>query len=231
MKTNIKRVKISFDFNGMTDDEFLSNADGTVTGLTGNPKFTAPLIPLSTVTTQIGDARTTMGLINAGQTTRANTLLLEEQIYKVKLSVVTNGHYVEDTANELAAGDAVYTKELILTTGYKPEKDKTFSPRDFEVVKTGIGWAHIRTTKTKKGPEVVQWEYGITPAKDLPPVTLIRHINNKVDIVLTDLPSGSIVGIRRAPAELASKVKRHDAYSHLAGENIAWSEFIYFVVP
>jgi hypothetical protein len=233
MKTNIKRVKISFEFDDMTDVEFLSFSDGTVTGLTGNSKFSAPAILLATVTTQTNDARVTIGLIKSGQTTRENTLLLKEQLYKVKLSVIANGHYVEDTANELAAGDTVYAKELILSTGYKPAKDKEYSQRDFEVVETGIGWGHIRAKKQKNGAESHLYRYGIAPAKGIVPAMVTTIYSPYADIIIEDLPSGSVVGVQHAGADLASKIKRsgHPVFTHSNTDPYEWTDFIYFVVP
>jgi hypothetical protein len=233
MKFSVKRVKVKTDFQDKDAPNLLTFGRGTVTALTGSTDFPTPTVAVTAVGTQLDDMETIMTLIAGGDTRESNTQLLQQKADIVMASLAANGHYVEDIANKLAAGDTARAKELILSAAYEIKVASTPGPRDFKVVSTGIGWAHIHTARTTNKKEMFHWEFGITTGKNVAPATLSRHTTFQVDIIITDLPSGAVIGIRRAPAELAGKIRKyeHPTFSHLAGEQLEWSEFIYFIVP
>jgi hypothetical protein len=225
--------KVSLDFKKKGPNDLIGFANGVKTALTGSTVFTDLKVPLPDLGTQIGDLVLIEETIESGDNKSSNLLLRDSKANKLALSLTANAHSVEDTAIEVAAGDELIAEQLILTTGYTIADKATHKPRNFGVVELGPGWAHVRTVKTQKRMEIIHWQYGITPAKGIPPATLTRHTTDKVDIVITGLPSGSWVGLEKAGAELASKVKKweHPSFNHAEGENLDWSDFIYFVIP
>jgi hypothetical protein len=233
MKFKIIIVKISLDFKDKSGDELVTFSYGTVIGLTSNTDLPSPTIPLDKITEETDALKGVLADIASGNTTPENTRLAAQFADTLMLSLTTNAHYVEDTANKKAAGDAVKAETIILSSGYKLKKKPTLSPRDFEVVKTGVSWVHFRVKKTKRGYETIFWLYGIVAAKGEIPTTKIMHVTEKADIIITNLTSGTIVAMAHAPNELGSKVKKyeHPSFSHTAAVTYEWSEFIYVVVP
>lgn len=160
---------------------------------------------------------------------------------------------MEDNANLLAAGDIIKAEGFITSTGYKLKKKITPHPRDFEVVATGPGWAHIRAKKAgAKKQEGHLWRYGVTTAKGVSPVTVILCVTLETDIILNDLASGTIIGVQHASilplshtkktdvtptvtSRVASLVpvskNRHPMFSHSVSDPYQWTDFIYTVIP
>jgi len=253
MKTTIKKAKVSFDFRSQDAARVATMGDATVTGFTGNTNFTALVVPLVTITTQVTAVRNTLRTIAAGNTSKALTAQLAQQSNTLMFSLVANGHYVEDTANILAAGDEKKAEQLILATGYKLKKKTTPHPRDFEVVETGVGWVHLRAKKAEaKKQEAHIWRYGLTLKKGTPPETVITRITLEADIIITDLASSTVVGVQHASITSATRTgatsvastqtskaatsipvskSRHPLISHASSEPYQWTDFIYAVIP
>jgi hypothetical protein len=169
------------------------------------------------------------------------------------LSLTANGHYVEDRANLLAAGDVTHAEQLILGAGYKLKKKATPHPRDFEVVATGPGWIHLRAKKAgAKKTETHLWRYGISTAKGKVPDTVILRITQEADIIITDLASNIVVGAQhasilpashtgktgteptatgRAASQVPLSKSRHPMFSHSSSDPYQWTDFIYAVIP
>ncbi len=250
MKTTTQIAKVALNFEEMDVDQLLTEADGTVTGLTGSTTFTVLAIPLATITSETAALRATATQISAGNKSVTLTRQQAQQANTLMRSLVANGHSVEDTANRVAAGNLTVAEGLITSTGYKLAKAKTPHKRTFEVVKTGTGWAHVRAAKARKGNEGHIWRYGITTAKNVAPVTLITRFNLEADIVLTDLASNVIIGIQHAsvlpvgrktgttPATgggiitaIPASTAKHSVFSNAASDPYTWTDFIYTVIP
>lgn len=248
MKLTIKKAKVSFDFKEMNADALVTFGDGTVTGLTGNGNFPSPLVPLGTVSSQTAALHATLQKIASGDKSTALTNLEQQQATALMLSLTSNGHYVEDTANALGGGDVKKAEGFILTTGYKLKKKAVLHPRDFEVAANGPGWVHLRVKKARKGAEGHMWRYGITTAKGTPPATVVIHFTLEADIIISDLAAGSIIGIQHASIVPVSHTKKtsaadtktsrvataipaskgkHPVMSHTNTDPYQWTDFLY----
>jgi hypothetical protein len=253
MKTTLKKAKVSFDFKTMDANGLATFGTGTVTGLTGNASFPSPPVALATVTTQATALRGTLTQIAAGNKSAALTKLEAQQANTLMLSLITNGHYVEDTANTAAAGDLTHAEQLILGSGYKLKRKGQPHPRDFEVVATGAGWIHLRAKRAaKKGAEGHLWRFGVAPAKGTAPVTVIVRVTLEADIIISDLASNTVVGAQHAsilpvahthktsatPTETTKSATivplsktRHPMFSYAVSDPYQWTDFIYAVIP
>ncbi|MBI3503142.1 MAG: hypothetical protein HY063_15250 [Bacteroidetes bacterium] len=248
MKLIIRKAKVSFEFREMDASKLATFGDGTVQGLTGNTNFPSPLVPLSTVNTQVVNLRATLKLIAGGDKSETLTNQMQQQATALMLSLTSNGHYVEDVANTLGAGDEKKAEGLILGTGYKLKKKPELHPRDFELVDSGPGWEHYRVKKAKKGNEGHIWRYGITTQKGTPPVIVILRFTLEADIIISDLASGSIVGIQhtsilpvshtkktsaattqtsKAASSVPANKAKHPVYSHTNADPYLWTDFLY----
>ncbi|MBI3500345.1 MAG: hypothetical protein HY063_00975 [Bacteroidetes bacterium] len=254
MKLIIRKAKVSFEFKEMSADALATFGDGTVQGLNGNTNFPSPPIALlpattaGTVSNLIANLRATLQKIASGDKSTALTNQEQQQATALMLALTSNGHYVEDHANDLGGGDVKKAEGLILTTGYKLKKKTQLHPRDFELVDSGPGWEHYRVKKAKKGTEGHIWRYGITPQKGTPPATVILRFTLEADIIITDLASGTIVGIQhtsilpvshtkktsaattqtsKTATQIPASKSKHPVYSHTNADPYLWTDFLY----
>jgi hypothetical protein len=234
MKKTIPTAKVATDFDEMTADELVTFAGGTVVGITGNADLPSPTIDLADITSQSNALKLTLNKISAGDTSSTLQRLMEQQANTLMMSLTTNAHYVEDTANADTPGDLARDEQIILSSGYKLKKRGKAHPRAFELVDTSEGTLHFRTPKGDvKGMKPTLWRYGLADEKGKKPTTTITHFTKQVDIILTDLPSKSIVGIQNSNCETQGSIKKyaHPVFSHTAPDPYDWSDFIYVVVP
>jgi hypothetical protein len=249
MKTPTKKASISLDFKLMDASSLAQFADGTVIGLTGNASFSAPPVPLTTITSQTGALRTLSGQRSSGNKSTALTKQEANQAGTLMQSLTSNGHYVEDTANTAGNGDVAVAEQLILTSGYHLKGHAAPAPRGFEIVGTQTGWVHARVAKTQTGAEGHLWRFGITPTKGIPPTTLVTRFTLAVDLIIADIPSGSILGIQHAsilPTPRAAKkaaatakgasataisASGHVVVSFPVADPYQWTGFIYALIP
>jgi hypothetical protein len=249
MKATTKKATLSLEFKSMDAASLAQFADGTVVGLTNNAGFTAPPVALATVTSQTATLRTTSGQRSGGNKSTALTKTEAHQAGILMQSLTTNAHYVEDTANTQAAGDLAVAEQLILSTGYTLKQHAAPAPRSFEIVATGPGWAHVRVAKAQDGGEGHMWRFGLTPVKGTAPATLLTRYTLSVDVVIADIPSGSILGVQHASilpvpraAKKAAAAKKgvapaaltatgHTVVSFPVADPYAWTGFIYTVIP
>ena len=249
MKSTTPIARVAFGFEDMDAAGLCTEADGTVTGLTGNTYITtAPQVALGPVTTagtiafQAAAVRAALAQIAAGNMSKTLTIQLGLAASLLMQYLRANGYWVQNQANSLAAGNLDLAKKIILSTGYKLEKEHDLHPRTFEVVATGPGWAHFHTGRTKKGAEGQLWRYGLTSAKNLPPLAsaLITRYTQVTDVIISDLPSGSIIAMQRATnvsgasetGTISSLSKaNHPIFSHNTIDPYTWTDYIYVVVP
>jgi hypothetical protein len=198
MKSTIKKAKVSLEFQKLDANGLATFADGTVNGLTGNTNLSTPPVALATVSPQITALRTTLRQISSGNTSKALTRLEAQQVNALMQSLTTNGHYVEDTANTIAAGDLSKAEQIIASSGYKLKKKGVAHPRSFEVVESGPGWVHLRVKAVGKRAGYA-WRYGITTTKDSPPAAWSKIIFTlEAEVVITNLKGAAIYCFQEA---------------------------------
>jgi len=251
MKTTIKKAKVSLEFQKLDANGIATFADGTVSGLTGNTNLPNPPVALvATMNPQIAALRSTLRQISSGNTSKALTRLEEQQANALMQSLATNGHYVEDTANTLAAGDLSKAEQIIASSGYRLKKKGIAHPRSFEVVESGPGWVHLRVKAVGKRAGYA-WRYGITTAKGTLPTTWSKVIFTlETEVVITNLKSATIYGFQEAsilPVAHTSKTniaptassktvtpaattKAHKATFSDGQEPLQFSDIVYYIV-
>lgn len=246
MKTPFHRARVVFDFRKLGDAALASFGDGVASRLTGGAPFTSPPVAPAALSALAGDLRGVLAQIASGGRTKALSTQLAAARKAILLALIANGHYVEDTANTAAAGDMAKAVGLIQSVGYALVKAPAKGKRTTGVAATGPGWVHFRVVKGAK-IEAHLWRAGVTPAKGTPPTTLVVLVTLEVDLVLRDLPSGSIVAIQHASVGQAAKgtaamtgpevttipasLGKHPLYSMLQTNPYAWSDFTYIQVP
>jgi hypothetical protein len=250
MKSTTPIARVAFGFEEMDAAGLCTEADGTIAGLTGNTYITTPpqvaLGPVTTAGTvafQAAAVRAALAQQAAGNKSESLTKQVGLAASLLMQYLKSNGYWVQGQANSLAAGNLDLAKKIILSTGYKLEKEHDLHPRTFEVVATGPGWAHYHTGKTVKGTEGQLWRYALTTAKNVPPPAgaLITRFTHVTDIIISDLPSGSIIAMQHAStasddtaennAAGAITKANHPIFSHNTLDPYAWSDFIYEVIP
>ena len=249
MRAITSRAHISTAFRDMDANGLATFADGIVLGLTTTKaEFPTPTIPLPTVTTQSTALRTTTTQRTSGNRSTALTRQEGTQATTLMATLTTNAHYVEDTANALFPGDVAGAGQLILSTGYLLRGHGTPAPRTFEVADDGPNWIHLRVKKARPGTEGHLWRYGVTAEKGASPVVLVTRFTLSADLIVTDLPTGAVVGVQHAsilptpragaagaaPAKGASKAsvsaKGHVMVSHAVTDPYEWTGFLYTTV-
>jgi hypothetical protein len=251
MKKTSKTAKVSFEFQKSSASELCTSSDGSVTGLTGNAFITTVPVPVATITTQTATVRADMQKIASGITGKAITAQLAQHTNTLMISLISNGHSVQDQANTIAAGDYKKAQQIILSTGYKLAKEPIRKARDFEIIKSDPGTAHVHVKKTKKGIEGHMWKYGLAPSKNSPPTVFLTRFTMEADIIISDLPSGSIVGVQHASvvpvshnsntgtvitesskkaSSISQSKAKHPVFSHNTSDPYQWTNFIYTVI-
>jgi hypothetical protein len=251
MKKTTKTARVSLEFQKESAPELCTFADGTTTGLTGNAFITIVPVPVGTVASQTATVRADLQKIASGNTSKTLTALLANDANVLMISLTSNGHSVQDQANTFAAGNLTKAKQIITSTGYKLAKDIVHRARVFEVTKSDPGTAHVHVKKVSKGYEGHLWRYGTTTAKNIPPTGLRMRVTLEADLIISDLPSGSIIGIQHASVvpvshnkktgttetstgKVASSISlskaKHPVISHNTDDPYQWSDFIYIVI-
>jgi len=225
--------KVSLDFKKIDDNNFIGFAIATKTAIAASTWYTHPKIAITVIDPQITDLQDIVTKIADGNKGPANTKTRDIKRNALQVSLVANAKDIETSAWIKAAGDVNVAEQLILSLAYEVAGKATHKARTFEVVETGPGWVHVRTVRSADKPEMVHWEYGITPKKEVPPTETIKHTFINVDLIITDLASSCIVGIHKSGEELAGKPKKyqHPTVSHLTGEQLDWSDWLYVVIP
>jgi hypothetical protein len=102
-------------------------------------------------------------------------------------------------ANKVARtrGDADAGRAVVVRVGFYLAGQGGFN-RSIGVVNVGIGWAHVRETKSKKGVEGHIWEAGLATFKDNPPTITYYWNSLEAEAIFTNIPSGSVLAYRHA---------------------------------
>ena len=203
MKTT-PHAHVSFGFEHLDEAGLCTEADGTVTGLTGNafitviPVALGPVTTAGTITFLTAALRGYLSDKAAGDNSKELTKNIAAAVNALKQALIANGHSVEDQAILQAAGDIVKEQKIILSTGYKLKATIAPKLRGFSLTSDAVNEVLGKITKAGKGAEAHLWRVGIATAKGVVPTVLKTYTTQKATIVLKDLPVGSIVGMQHA---------------------------------
>lgn len=178
------------------------------------------------------------------------------QVTTQKNKVITlynkNALYVKSVAIDVAntAADVNAGITVVTRTGFNVAKKTGGKRPDFGVTASGPNWVQIHVKKSKKGAEGHKWRFALVTEKGTPPAktTLIDESSMECDIVIQDLPTGSILAIQHAPIIPVAKKRKtrlslpltgkkakptagskanHPVISFTSPDAYAWSDFIY----
>jgi hypothetical protein len=223
--STLKKIVVITDISHLDTPDMISEAGGIV--LTGDPDATAPPVPDVMLHADAAALQT----IHNGRQTNPPTKTADEEL--VQRNIIVNKYkkdarYVQDVANDVAeaAGNVSAGEIVVQRIGMKLKKVASHNPRIFEVYKSGVGWVHLHTHAAAKRAAYA-WRYGITTAKGTPPVTLGHPIiNMEADILITGLPSGTIIGF-----QYGFVLPTHNPEHAHGTDAITYGDFIYFVIP
>ncbi len=139
---------------------------------------------------------------------------------------------------------------VVTRTGFNLGKKVVGKKPDFGVTASGPNWVQLHVKKSKKGTEGHKWRFALVTAKGIAPAktTLIDESSMECDIVIQDLPTGSILAIQHAPIIPVAKKKKtplslpltgkkakptagskanHPVFSYTSPDAYDWSDFIY----
>ncbi len=251
MKQTINRVRIALNFAKMSVDELITFGSAVANGLAADPDAIAPPVASAALTAQTAGLQA-IHIQRKSDKSPNLTDLERQQANTLVQSLITDAHYVVDTANTKASGDVSKAREIINRIGFQIKKAGQRHPRSFEVAETGEGWVHLRVKKSRRGNEAHAWRYGETSAKDVPPAELGQMVVTlETDLIIHGLKSGSTYGFQHAsilpvshtrktsPASTATSQaatliplskSRHPLHGD-GQDPQQWSGFIYAVTP
>ena len=165
------------------------------------------------------------------------------------------GAYVEGVANDaaVAAGDVAKGNAVVNRVGYTLKKKGSAKKPDFGVVASGPNFVQLHTQKVKKGTEAHLWRFAITTAKGIAPAKtiLVYVFTLECDVVIQDIPSGSVLAVQHASivsvshskktngsnplstkkaSPLAQSKTKHPVFSYNTSDPYTWTDFLYAVV-
>ncbi len=256
MKANNQIAHISFGFESLDEAGICTEADGMVSGLTGNlyitvvPIAIGPVGTAGTIQYQTAALRALLSQRAAGNKAITLSKQISAAATALMLSLIADGHSVQDQANVIAAGNIVLAQKIISSTGYKLSKTKAPKLHSFDAISNAIGSIYAHNPKAKKGVEAHLWRVGITTAKGILPTITKLYVTTEASIIINSLPSASIVGIQHAsvvsakttkiisgislPAKKATPVAaskgHHPVYSWTTADPYSWTDCLYPVV-
>jgi len=222
MKKTIKRVQIALHFGKMKIDTLLNFSLGIVNGIADDPDATAPPISSDALGTQRSALQTTHA---SRQTDKSKDLtnLEHDQATTLVTSLTKIAHYVEDLANDKAAGDTAIATQIITRIGFQVKKGFVRHQRSFEIVSVDKGSVHLHTSSAGQKAAYL-WQYSATLTNSAGWSFPIHTL--KSEVVITGLQSGINYGFRFAsiiPAKGKSTVTA-------GNEQPVWSDVITSVV-
>jgi hypothetical protein len=224
MKATNVNAHISFGFESLDEAGLCTEADGMVSGLTGNIYITVlpvPLGPVGTAGTIMYQTAALRGFLSqraAGNKSVTLSKQISTAATTLMLSLIVDGHSVQDQANVLAAGNLVQAQKIISSTGYKLSKTKTPKLHGFDAVSNAIGSIYAHNPKAKKGAEAHLWRIGITTAKGVIATVTKTYVTVDASIIINSLPSASIVSIQHASVVSGTRVAKTTGIIPLTGK-------------
>lgn len=168
MKRATKKANISFGFRQMKPPEIVTFGNGTIIACSGNIFFPSMPIDSTMLGNLISAVENDLSDIAAGETSTELTKLLALDADALMMALTTNGHYVEDTANTVAAGNLAKAEEMIRSSGYKLKRKGSKPPRKFDIIASGIQWVNLRVKSVCRNAGYI-WRYAPVSAKGLIP--------------------------------------------------------------
>jgi len=228
------RVEISLEFKKYNPAKLVEFGGGVVTAQSGNTDLPNPPDPLGDITTACGALDLLNKKISGGDLSKATRNLRNQKFNSLCDLLETNAGYVANTANRTAAGDYERALQIANSSGHVLQQKGQPHGRSFEKVRVEDGTVHVRAVRGGSGgPKGHLWRYGLTTAKGVVPTSTVTQYSKQVDMVLTDIPSKSIIAVQHANIELAGHVKKwgHPTFSFNTPDPYDWSDWIYIVVP
>ncbi len=196
MTNNLGKIKVSRAYKKLDTPTLYSFAHGTSFGTTG----IGATVPESDITIQ-GLAGTMMGTHTTRQTAPSKTLTSNEKAQRAALitALDLNADYLQGRANAaaIAAGDINVGNAMVTSVGFALA-GKGVPKRIIGIIRAGIGWILFHGAKSKKGVEGFVYEFGITTAKGVVPAIIKQAFELSSTCMISNLPSGSIIGVRFA---------------------------------
>ncbi|MHB8259665.1 MAG: hypothetical protein ACYDCN_02110 [Bacteroidia bacterium] len=257
MKLTNQTAHISFSFEDVDEAGLCAAADGMVAGLTGNIYITVVPIaigPVGTAGTIMFQSAALRGLLSqraAGNKSVTLSKQISAAATTLMLSLIMDGHSVQDQANVLAAGNLVQAQKIISSTGYKLSKTKTPKLHGFGAISNAVGSIFAHHPKAKKGAEAHLWRIGITTAKGVIALVTKTYVTPDASVITDSLPSGSIISIQHASMVSGTRLVRatgnipltgkkatpvavskghHTVFSWTVADPYNWTDALYVVV-
>jgi len=168
--------------------------------LTGDPDATNPPFNQSQLQTLASNVQSDL---SNRLTDPHPTLTVQQQqdVDALSRALVAVKNYVEQVANAKAKGNRAIFETIADRIGFASKQTVTRHQRIFEALPAEQGSFHIHVpSEGSKGQGVTfTYEYGFTNAKNVPPTAWQKSISLPVaDLIVTGLPSGSLIGIHYA---------------------------------
>jgi len=196
MKKLIGYFHIVLNLVRMTIAELVAFANGLKT--TGDPDATTPPYTDAQIQALTATVQTDLG----ARVTDPNpklTALEQQHVDALSRALIANKNYVEMVANKKAAGNRSVFDQICKRIGFLTKKIHSMHQRTFESLRAEPGSFHVRIPAESKGHITNVFEYGVATAKDVIPATWEKQIALPVtELIVTGLPSGTIIGIRYA---------------------------------
>lgn len=193
---NLPKLKVSLKFKRLSDLALISFAK--TSSFHGDPDAANPPYSDNDIYFYADDFMAALINMKTNPSTAATALKNSKRIILIN-ALDDNAHYLESIANKVARanGDADKGRNVVFRIGFNLSGQGSFN-RFPGVVDVGIGWAHVRETKSKRGNEGHVWEAGLTDTKGVPPA--ITHTWNSLEAegIFNNIPSGKIFAYRHA---------------------------------
>ncbi|MFH0893940.1 MAG: hypothetical protein V2A54_05850 [Bacteroidota bacterium] len=169
MNKSIKRVIVALNLRKLNSPELISFLRAIAKALNGNDYFTAEeMIKMPISPAEIDAQADNIEMTHTSRkTSRSATLtsLEQEQVTLAMNTIKDTAAFVEGLANKKANGDIPLAIQIITSAGFQVKREFVQHQRSFEVVKTGKGFAHIRTKALKQGV-IYHWRWTTNPTDD-----------------------------------------------------------------
>lgn len=228
------KIVVITDISGMTAPNAAAEVKGVV--FTGDPDATAPPVDDTAAHGQ-ADA-----LLNIHSKRQANPpTATANQETPIRSTLDENYHlnavYAQGIARKVAkaAGDVAAGEAVVERLGLKLKNKRAHGAKSFQADSTIEGQVDITTKSAGEHTTYIR-EYGITAAKNTPPLPAdIKDwlITQVVNASITGIPSTKVIGIREAAVVREHKTTttvNKAVFSHTADNHYVFSSWIYVTV-
>jgi hypothetical protein len=196
MKKAVGYFHIVLHLEKLTLDEEVTLAMGIK--LNGDPDATNPPFTQAQLQALAATVQTDLG---GNVTGRTKTLTAKQQqdVDALTRAIKADAGYVETVANAKANGNRSIFEQVVTRIGFAAQDSAEVHPRVFESLKSDPGSFHVRVPSEGEHGITYVFRYGITTASGVLPTTWQPNIPlSVVDLIVTGIPSGSIVAVEYA---------------------------------